>query len=232
MRNIAIIPARSGSKGLKDKNIKILEGKPLLAYSIEAANESGIFDEVMVSTDSKVYAEIACKYGANVPFLRTEELSNDVAGSWDVVKHVLNKYKSLGREYDTVCLLQPTSPLRTAEDILNAYQFMKEKNAEAVTSVCEVDHSPLWTMTLSEDYSMKEYNATCQGDAPRQKLATYYRFNGAIYIRKIQYVGDAVKLLDIDEYAFVMSRERSIDIDSELDFKFAETIMKYKLDRE
>ena len=110
MRNIAIIPARSGSKGLKDKNIKILEGKPLLAYSIEAANESGIFDEVMVSTDSKVYAEIACKYGANVPFLRTEELSNDVAGSWDVVKHVLNK--SIIKRKRSVCHCQCCLPSR------------------------------------------------------------------------------------------------------------------------
>ena len=227
MKNIAIIPARSGSKGLKDKNIKPLMGKPLLAYSIEAAQKAEIFDEIMVSTDSEEYAKIAREYGAKVPFLRSEELSGDTAGSWDVVKQVLNKYKSLGEEFDSVCLLQPTSPLRTAEDILNAYQFLKDRNAEAVTSVCEVDHSPLWTMTLPENCSLKEYNATCQGDAPRQQLATYYRFNGAIYIRRIKYVENVIELLEDDEYAFIMEPKKSIDIDTELDFIIAEKVMDY-----
>ena len=227
MKNIAIIPARSGSKGLKDKNIKLLKGKHLLAYSVEAALEANIFDEVMVSTDSEVYAEISRRYGAEVPFLRSAELSGDTAGSWDVVKQVLRRYMENGKEFDTICLLQPTSPLRTAEDILEAYRFMNEKNAEAVTSVCEVDHSPLWTMVLPEDCSLKEYNATCQGNAPRQQLATYYRFNGAIYIRKIRYVDGEIELLEDDEYAFVMETKKSVDIDTELDFIIAEKVMEF-----
>lgn len=227
MKNIAIIPARSGSKGLKDKNIKLLNGKHLLAYSIEAALTANIFDEVMVSTDSEMYAEIAREYGAEVPFLRTAELSGDTAGSWDVVKQVLRRYMENGKEFDTICLLQPTSPLRTAEDILEAYRFMNEKNAEAVTSVCEVDHSPLWTMTLPADCSLKEYNATCQGNAPRQQLATYYRFNGAIYIRKIRYVDGEIELLEDDEYAFIMEPKKSVDIDTELDFIIAEKVMEF-----
>ena len=98
MKNLAIIPARSGSKGLKDKNIKLLNGKPLMAYTIEAAIQSKMFDEVMVSTDSEEYADIAKKYGAKVPFMRSSELSNDTASSWDVVRDVLHKYKKDGMD--------------------------------------------------------------------------------------------------------------------------------------
>lgn len=227
MRNIAIIPARSGSKGLKDKNIKILNGKPLLAYSAEAARDAGIFDEIMVSTDSEKYAEIGREYGANVPFLRTKELSGDNAGSWDVVKQVLSQYRLNGECFDTICLLQPTSPLRTTQDILDAYDFMEEKHAEAVTSVCEVDHSPLWTMVLPENQSLKEYNENSKNDVPRQQLATYYRFNGAIYIRKIKYHEDTIELLEENEYAFIMEQNKSVDIDTELDFIIAEKVMDY-----
>ncbi|MBP3295738.1 MAG: acylneuraminate cytidylyltransferase family protein, partial [Lachnospiraceae bacterium] len=135
MSRIAIIPARSGSKGLKDKNIKMMCGKPLLAYSIQAAKDSGCFDTIMVSTDSEQYAEIARSNGAEVPFLRSAETSGDKAGSWDVVKEVLKKYESFGKEFQNVCLLQPTSPLRTSEDIKKAYQLYENKQAGIVISV-------------------------------------------------------------------------------------------------
>lgn len=116
MKNIAVIPARSGSKGLKDKNIKELNGKSLLAQSIEAAQESGRFDTIHVSIDSEYYAEIAKKYGADVPFLRSAELASDTSSTWDTVRFVLEEYTKLGKEFDTITVLQPTSPLRTAED--------------------------------------------------------------------------------------------------------------------
>ena len=113
MKNIAIIPARAGSKGLPDKNIKLLNGKPLLQYSVEAALGSGCFDKVMVSTDSEKYAEIAREAGAEVPFLRSAYTSTDKASSWDMVEEVLDGYERLGWTFDTFCLLQPTSPMRT-----------------------------------------------------------------------------------------------------------------------
>lgn len=116
MNNIAIIPARSGSKGLPDKNILDLNGHPLMYYTIKAALKSGCFDTVMVSTDSEKYADIAKSCGAEVPFLRSEELSSDTAGSWDVVREVLTQYKVMGNSFDYVALMQPTSPLRNAED--------------------------------------------------------------------------------------------------------------------
>ena len=222
MGNIAIIPARSGSKGLKHKNIKELHGIPLLAYSIKAAQESELFDEIMVSTDSIIYAEIARKYGAKVPFLRSTELSGDKVGSWDVVKSVIEKYKKNGKCFDSVCLLQPTSPFRTGEDIIGGYQLFVKKNADAITSVCEVEHSPLWTMILPEDLSLNEFRKNMSSCLPRQMLESYYQINGALYIRKINYSDSCVELLDAREYAYVMDRMRSIDIDTELDFKYAE----------
>lgn len=117
MGNLAIIPARSGSKGLPGKNKKPLLGKPLMAYAIEAAVESGLFKAVHLSTDSEEYAEIGRSWGAEVPFLRSLRNSSDTASSWDAVLEVLEQYSRQGREFDTVMLLQPTSPLRTAEDI-------------------------------------------------------------------------------------------------------------------
>lgn len=224
MRNIAIIPARSGSKGLKDKNIKLMNGKPLLSYSIVAAKESDVFDEIMVSTDSQRYAEIAIQYGAHVPFLRSERNSSDTAGSWDMVLEVLNNYKELDREFDTVCLLQPTSPLRIGKDISDAYKDYKENAVDALTSVCEVDHSPLWTMTLSDDRLLTEFRKKSTG-VPRQKLDTYYRLNGAIYIRRIVYNATGANLVDDKEIAFIMDRKRSVDIDDALDFAIGEYLM-------
>lgn len=188
MKNLAIIPARSGSKGLKDKNIKLLNGKPLLAYTIEAAKESGVFDEIMVSTDSREYAHIAKQWGANVPFLRSEEKSNDTASSWDVVKEVIEKYRDLGTEFDTVALLQPTSPLRTSNNIIEGYNLMKEKEANFVVGVCEMEHSPLWANTLPENLSMANFIRPEFLEIPRQKIPKYYRINGALYIVKVDYL--------------------------------------------
>lgn len=225
MKNIAIIPARSGSKGVKDKNIKEIGGIPLMAYSINTARESKVFNTIMVSTDSKKYADIAEEYGAEVPFLRSEENSGDNAGSWQVVEEVLNYYYSKGIYFDTVCLLQPTSPLRTAEDITNGYELLNNKKADAITSVCQVEHSPLWTMRLPNNGSLAEFRRTIQ-DMPRQKLDQYYRLNGAIYIRKINYHEKNIEIMNKYEFAYVMEQQRSIDIDTNLDFILAELLMR------
>jgi len=225
MKNIAIITARSGSKGLPDKNIRLLAGKPLLAYSIEAAKESGVFDEVMVSTDSEQYAEIARKHGAHVPFLRSPQMSDDKASSWDTVCEALNNYLKTGMQFDTICLLQPTSPMRIVEDICNGYKLLEQKSADAITAVCEMDHSPLWSMTLPENLSLAEYKAN-QSNAPRQLLPQYYRINGALYIRRITYKDNEVLLQDAEEYAYIMPIKRSVDIDTIEDFEYAEWLLK------
>lgn len=225
MRNLAIIPARSGSKGLEDKNIKQLLGKPMIAYTIEAALASGLCDCVHVSTDSNAYAQIARNYGAEVPFLRKKALASDTAGTWDVVKWALDSYREAGREFDLVTLLQPTSPLRTASDILQAYQILKEKNAKAVVSVCEMDHSPLWSNVLPADGNMNGFLRE-ELIGRRQGLPSYYRLNGAIYMVQAALLQEETLNLYGDRtYAYVMSKENSIDIDDELDFIIAETIM-------
>ena len=225
MKNIAIIPARSGSKGLKDKNIKILNGKPLMAHTIEAAIASNIFDEIFVSTDSEEYAGIAKEYGASVPFLRSEASSTDTASSWDVVKEVIENYNRLGKEFDTVALLQPTSPLRTAKDILLGYEEMKSRDAKAIVSVCEVDHSPLWCNKLPWDHSLCHFLNTDLINLPRQSLETFYRINGALYIVRIDYLVTAESIYQERCYAVVMKKQNSVDIDDEMDFKIAQTII-------
>lgn len=224
---IAIIPARSGSKGLKDKNIRELNGKPLLAYSVEAAVSSGLFETVHVSTDSKDYADIAVAFGADEPFLRDAENAGDASSSWDAVREALRKYQEIGKVFDTCVLLQPTSPMRTAEDIKSAYELFKDRNAESLTSVTEVDHPVQWCFTLDETRSMKEFAASPYKNSRRQELEKHYRENGAIYIVKT----DCISNPAFDFYtercvAYVMDRNKSIDIDTLQDFVVAETIMK------
>lgn len=225
MKNLAIIPARSGSKGIINKNIKKLCGKPLMAYAIEAAKKSGIFNTIHVSTESEEYAEIAGKYGADVPFLRTDELASDTASTWDAVRFVLAQYESMGKEFDVVTVLQPTSPLRSSKDIIGAYDFFISKQANMISSVCEMDHSPLWSNTLPEDLSMKNFEDDAVALLPRQKLPVYYRENGAIYILKTEYLRNATNLYKDKCYAYIMSKNHSIDIDDEMDFLIAETII-------
>lgn len=227
MKNLAIIPARSGSKGLKDKNILPLNGKPLLAYSIEAAFSSGCFETVHVSTDSERYADIARQYGAEVPFLRSAKASADDASSWAAVLEVLENYGQLGKSFDTFTLLQPTSPLRTPDDIRCAYQLMKEKKAEAIVSVCEVDHSPLWCNTLPESHCMDGFLPS-EANKPRQALETYYRINGALYLLKVHALQQWGKIVyDSECYAYIMPKNRSVDIDTSFDFLIAEQLLRW-----
>lgn len=223
-RNLAIIPARSGSKGLPDKNIRLLNGRPLIAYTIDAALQSEQFDEVMVSTDSKEYREIARQYGANVPFLRSKENSSDRAESWDMVREVIDCYSGLGQMFESFCLLQPTSPLRTVSNIIEAYELFRKKNAVAVVSLCEMEHSPLWCNVLEEGRSLEAF--ICESDSrPRQLLDTYYRINGAIYIANIKEFFKNPFLYRKGSYAYIMDKMSSVDIDDELDFKLAEILL-------
>ena len=228
MNNLAIIPARSGSKGVKDKNIKLLNGLPLMGYSIKAAIDSKMYSHVMVSTDSQEYAMVAEKCGAEVPFLRSDALAQDKSSSWDAVKEVIQKYLELGIEFDTVTLLQPTSPLRDANDIQNAFKIFKEKEANSVVSVCVVEHSPLWSNVLDKDYSMVHFAESIKMNANRQMLPTYYRLNGAIYLVKISVLNDIGNLYANHCYAYVMTQKKSVDIDSMDDFEYAEYLFNKK----
>lgn len=226
MKVLAIIPARSGSKGLLDKNIIDLNGKPLMYYTIKAALDSGCFDKVMVSTDSQKYADIAVECGAEVPFLRSNEMSGDAAGTWDTVREVLTNYHKGGYTFDCVALLQPTSPLRDADDIKEIFKFKEEKSANNAVSITEVDHPVQWCFELPEDCSLDDMAKNPYNYTRRQDLAPFYRENGAIYLV------DAVKLMnkDYDFYGdrcvgYVMTKEKSVDIDSKLDLIIAKAYM-------
>ena len=225
MKILAIIPARSGSKGLKDKNIKDLCGLPLCAYTINAAKESGIFEEIHFSTDSRKYADIAEKYGASVPFLRDSELASDTASSWDVIKAVIAKYEAMERHFDAMMLLQPTVPFRSAEDIRSALELLESKNANAVVSVTEPDHSPLWCAPLPADGNMYVFHERFRHLTARQKLEKHYSLNGAVYLARIPYLKSCSDLYEDRCYAYVMPRERSFDIDGQLDFDICKFMM-------
>lgn len=225
MRNLAVILARSGSKGLKDKNIKLLGGKPLLAYSIEAAQESKIFDCIHVSTDSRRYADIVKEFGVDVPFLRSKESASDHAGSWDAVEEALEQYAVRNTYFDMVTLLQPTSPLRRAEDIVSAYEIFRRPGVKAVVSVCEMDHSPLWSNILPADNSMENFQRP-ETSMLRQNIEIFHRINGAIYMIDREFLQKSHKIYRKGCYAYIMGRERSIDIDTQLDFDIAEVLIK------
>jgi len=223
---IAIIPARSGSKGLPDKNIKDLKGKPLIAYTIEAAVKSKCFNKVFVSTDSEEYAKISKDFGAEVPFLRSNENSNDTAGSWIVCEEVLNK---LEEEFDMVVLLQPTSPLRNAQHIQEAIDLFFLKNAEVVVSVTSLPHPIEWCNQLPSDNSLKNFIPTKIRTKRRQDLPKSYTMNGAIYIIKSELIKPDLNLCGENSYAYIMEEAQSVDIDSEFDFLKAQMLLNTSL---
>jgi len=223
---LAIIPARSGSRGVQDKNIRILGGVPLIAHTIRAALASGIFNQIIVSTDSPKIGEISRSFGARIPFMRPEELATDTAGMAAVILHALDFFAEDGTRFDAFTLLQPTSPLRTGDDIREARDLFLAKGANAVVSVCETDHPPAWCNTLPPDLSMDGFLGAGMRDTRRQDLPVYYRVNGALYLAGCDYYRKYRDWFREGSYAFVMPRERSIDIDTPYDLKLCECLMK------
>ncbi|EHI61345.1 cytidylyltransferase domain-containing protein [Hungatella hathewayi] len=226
MKNIAIIPARSGSKGLPDKNILPLAHKPMLAYTIEAAIKSNIFDYVMVSTDSEQYAGIAQMYGADVPFLRSDQTASDKASSWDVVREVLEKLKVAGKTFDVVTLLQPTSPLRDADDIKGAMKLFIQQKAKTVVSVRETDHPLEWSFLIDKNNSMEDFARSAYRNMRRQDLPKRYIENGAIYITQVEKLMAPQSDIYLDGcYAYIMEKNHSYDIDDKFDFELVEWVL-------
>ncbi|PTX16339.1 N-acylneuraminate cytidylyltransferase [Halanaerobium congolense] len=222
---LAIIPARSGSKGLKDKNIKCLNGKPMINYTIEAALKNEVFSNVVVSTDSQKYADIARKAGAEVPFIRPDNLAKDESTTNEVILHAISEMENTNDEYDCFMLLQPTSPLRTAENIKKAYSLFKGKNANAVVSVCETDHSPLWSNTLDNSLSLDNF-LDDNKNKRRQELPTYYRLNGAIYLAQVDYYKIYNDFYNNNSFAYIMNKKESVDVDDIIDFRLAEILIE------
>ncbi|MBU3106222.1 cytidylyltransferase domain-containing protein [Clostridium gasigenes] len=221
---LAIIPARSGSKGLKDKNIKLLNGKPLIAYTIGAAINSNVFEDIIVSTDSVKYADISKEYGADVPFLREESLASDTATTEDVVIDIIENLKLMNKYYDYFVILQPTSPLRDSCNIKEAVDLLLDNNLKSVVSVCESEHSLKLYNTLKENLSLEGF--LDKGDNKRrQELDTYYRINGAIYIIETSEYITSRNFYCERSKAYIMDSKKSVDIDTDFDFKIAEYLL-------
>lgn len=222
MKNLCIIPARGGSKRIPRKNIKDFLGKPIIAYSIEAALNSGLFDEVMVSTDDEEIAAIAEQYGASVPFMRSAETANDFATTRDVLNEVLFQYKSMGKIFDAICCIYATAPLITSADLITAHNLLKESFFTCVYPVVEFSY-PIWRcLDVAEDGSMKrhwsEYENSRSQDLPKE-----YHDSGTFYWYRIT---DG-KIVEGKLGAIILSEDRVQDIDNEIDWKLAE--MKYQL---
>jgi len=214
---LAIIPARGGSKRLPRKNVLDLCRKPVIAWSIEAGLDSKYIDRVVVSSDDDEILNIAKKYGAEI-IKRPSELAIDTATTFDAIKHTIENLE----KYDYIVLLQPTSPLRNEKHIDEAIELLEEKNADAVVSVCEMDHSPLWSNTLPKDNSMGNFLRDEVLNKRSQDLEKYYRLNGAIYICQTEkFLKGKSFFIKNNIFAYKMDKKSSIDIDEEFDFKIA-----------
>lgn len=222
---IAIIPARGGSKGLPGKNIKILNGKPLIAYTIEAALKSKNVTRVIVSTDSIEIAEISKFFGAEVPFIRPDFLSTDEASSIDVYNYVINRLEN--SEYiniNEIIILQPTSPFRNNRHIDEAIDFYRNKNADSVISYVQESHPIFWHKYID---SKGKFENVFEEDylKNRQALRRTYYPNGAIYIIKKKLL-EKKTYYGSDSYPYIMRPEHSVDIDTEVDFEYAKFLLE------
>lgn len=221
---LVVIPARGGSKGLPGKNIKMLCGKPLIAYSIDVARAFADDKNICVSTDSEEIKQVVEQYGLKVPFLRPDYLATDTATSDDVLIHAVNYYREqYGRTFKKLLLLQPTSPLRTKEDVEGAIRLYRD-DIDMVVSVMK-SHAPA---VLCQDdelgYVQLTYNKKALG---RQQLPDMYEFNGAVYVMSVDALLEKKMAGFTKIVKYVMSKEHSIDIDDIYDFLQVESILEY-----
>lgn len=222
---LALIPARGGSKGIKNKNIIPLYGRPLIDYTIRAALDAGVFEDIIVSTDSMTIAETAISCGAEVPFMRPSELATDDAKTISAVLHALANLKKMGRNYDIMVLLQPTQPLRTASDIQKAVQIFVQMNLSSLVSITPVDDHPLFIRTMDSQTLRLNRLIPDSSTIRRQDLPVYYRVNGAIYINWIRDITAQTSFND-NIYGFMMDKSHAVDIDDLADLDIAEYYLK------
>ncbi|MFI5447148.1 cytidylyltransferase domain-containing protein [Polaromonas sp. UC242_47] len=224
MNTFALIPARGGSKGIPRKNIKLIAGKPLIVWTIEAALRSSLLSAVVVSTDDPEIADVARRAGAQVPFMRPSELALDQTPGLDPVLHALDQLP----QYDSVLLLQPTSPLRTTEDIDACLRLAMQQHARSAVSVSEADTHPYWTYRLTKDQALSRF-VDAEPIARRQDLPQAFALNGALYFADANWLRSSGTLVGPETLAYVMAKERSVDVDTPLDWKMAELLLKDSL---
>lgn len=225
MKKIAIIPARAGSKGVKNKNIRLVGGVPLICHSIVTAIESNIYTDVIVTTDSSEIADIAINAGAKVPFIRSAKLSDGKALAVDVMLDVLDKLRIVYCDNSYFVMLQPTSPIRTIDDYMYVDQMMRKKSVQSLISVTECSEHPYKMVRKGPESLRMQFLDWPVENPPRQSLPPVYVYNGAFYAAKINeflinksFVTKSTKLYD-------MPRERSVNIDDELDLILADALL-------
>lgn len=226
---LAIIPARGGSKSVPRKNMSMVAGRPLIAWTIEVALACSALDRVIVSTDDKEIIEISQQYGAEAPFLRPLRLAQDDTSSIDTLIHAV-KWLEKQQNYqpDYVMMLQPTSPLRTVEDIELAIQIIREKEADSVVSVCVAHHHPYWTKRIVNDGQLTDFLTLDRSYPRRQELPEVYALNGAIYLVRREILLEVKTFYTGRTYAYVMHSRHSLDIDNSWDLHLADLILKDK----
>ncbi|MDB4399313.1 acylneuraminate cytidylyltransferase family protein [Akkermansiaceae bacterium] len=222
---LAIIPARKGSKRLVRKNTLPLKGKPVICWTIEEALKSKYLDEIIISTDDEEIIDLAKGYeGISLPFVRPATLATDTASSLDVILHTLKVYEEKDIEFDYVMSLQPSSPLRKCIDIDNAIEELSSE-FRSVVSVCKTDHPPHWCNVLPDDRSMKDFLPKNIKNLRSQDLPTSYRINGAVYISEVSSLLMEKGFFGKTTKAYIMPVERSVDIDTKMDFELCKILM-------
>ncbi len=222
---LAVIPARGGSKRLPGKNIRLLAGLPLIAWTIRTAIAAKVFHRVVVSTDDAEIAEIAIKYGASVPWLRPGALSTDKAASIDVVLHALSQCESEHATYGSVMLLQPTSPFRRVETIRRAFAVHEQAGNPPVVSVCPAKAHPAWCFLVDPEGHLRGYCGDDAFPARSQDLSPAYQLNGSIYLATAHDLRTERSFLTPRTQALLVPQpEESIDIDDSWDWQLAECI--------
>ncbi len=225
MANLCIIPARGGSKRIPRKNIKPFLGKPIIAYSIEAALKSNLFDEVMVSTDDTEIAEIAKKHGAKVPFMRSKKNSDDFATTMDVLQEVMESYKMRGQLFENVCCIYPCAPLLTVENLLEAFDKLTKNNKKTVFPIIEFSFPIQRALKLEDSnlsFDQPEFALSRSQDLPKR-----YHDAGQFYFFRVKTLMEEQKIIGDSVGAIVISEMDAQDIDNETDWKLAE--IKYQL---
>ncbi len=225
LRVLALLTARGGSKGVPRKNVRMVAGKPLIAWSIEVARQSRYADRVVLSSDDPEIIAVAKEWGCEVPFVRPAELARDDTPGIDVVLHALDVLP----EYDVVVLLQPTSPLRIASDIDGCLEQMVATLADAVVSVCEPDKSPYWMFHVAGDGRLRpviERPLARLATERRQDLPPIHVLNGAVYVARVPWVRQHRSFLDDGTVGYIMPKSRSTDIDTEADLMLADILLR------
>lgn len=230
MNILAIIPARGGSKGVKNKNIIDLNGKPLIHYTINEAEKVDELKRIVVSTESNLIKSVCDEVGDYIPFLRPDELAQDASRTIDVVEHLINTLKKdFNEDYDYVCLLQPTSPLRLAQDIKNSIDLMMNQKKGSVISLAKIDEPHPNKMKVIENGLIKPLLTDTDSSVPRQELPAVYELNGAIYLCETKALMKNRNFFCEPSTPYIMPAERSANINNHFDLKLAEYLLAENL---